>query len=78
MKDAPISVPLLPGERLLFVQPVKSEYAELNSKNLSETAARCALLLLFPASLCVFMASELFSLIWLGLLGGALVAETVC
>lgn len=78
MKDAPISVPLLPGERLLFEQPVKSEYAELNSKNLPETAARCALLLLFPASLCVFMASELFSLIWLGLSGGALVAETVC
>lgn len=36
MKDAPISVPLLPGERLLFEQPVKSEYAELDSKNLPE------------------------------------------
>lgn len=78
MRDAPNSVPLLPGERLLLEQPLKREYAELNPKNLPATAARCAPLLLFPASLCVFMATELFSLIWLGLLGGVLVVETVC
>ncbi len=41
MRDAPNSVPLLPGERLLLEQPLKREYAELNPKNLPATAARC-------------------------------------
>lgn len=71
-------VPLmLPGERVLMESALPWTWAELGITDLFRLGLGVGIVLLLPVCLCVFMTSVDFLLIWLGVLGLGLLAETV-
>lgn len=72
-----VSVPLLPGERVLMESALPWTRAELGITDMFRLALGVGIVLLLPVCLCVFMTSVVFFLTWLGVLGLGLLAEAV-